>query len=413
MSRPTSILFLTTVNLTANPRLYKETELALRNGFDVTVILFSLGNWGDDNDRSLEERIPGARLIRISALRRPFLPWLVSSLLQTCALALSRFLDVAAVNAAATGKRYILLRHAVHALEGRFDWVIGHNPAALHAAVVAARRFDARLGLDIEDYHPFETSDPVLSETTRRMMRDCLKQADYASYASPLIREHSDRYAARPEGNGIEVLNYFPADEFPVPPDAVEGPLRLVWFSQHIRPGRGLDLVLPGLSAHPEAVELHLYGQPDDAYVRHLTEGRPNVRVHGPLSQTELHRSLGRYDVGLAVDILSDRNRDIAVTNKILAFLQSGLFLAVTETSAQRRLLGGFGGHGLLFPPDAEAFTRILASLIERKEMIRSERTVRHAAMSGHDWEAESVKLLTEWGRLLEGLPERGVNPSE
>ncbi|NDC76347.1 MAG: hypothetical protein EBZ67_00430, partial [Chitinophagia bacterium] len=186
------------------PRLFKETELALRNGFDVTVILFSLGNWGDVNDRALEERIPGARLIRISALRSPFLPWLASSLLHSCALALSRFLDTPTINAAATGKRYVLLRRAVRRLAGRYKWVVGHNPAALHAAVVAARKFRSRLGLDIEDYHPFETSDPLLSETTRRMMRDCLKQSDYASYASPLIREHCDRYAARPRGNGIE-----------------------------------------------------------------------------------------------------------------------------------------------------------------------------------------------------------------
>lgn len=401
MSGRSSILFITTVNLTANPRLFKEVELAHRNGFDVTVILFSLGNWGDANDRVLEARIPGARFIRISALRSPFLPWLFSSLLQAAALALSRIVDVPSVNAAATGKRYVLLRRTIRRLEGRFDWVVGHNPAALHAAMIAARRFRARLGLDIEDYHPFETWNPLISETTRRMMRDCLPKASYASYASPLIGEHTERLAARPRGNGIEVLNYFPVDEFPDPGEAEAGPLRLVWFSQHIRPGRGLDLWLQALSAHSAEVELHLYGESDEAYVRHLTEGRSNVQVHGPLSQAELHARLGRYDVGLAADVLSDRNRDIAVTNKILAFLQSGLFLAVTETRAQRDLLSRFQGHGLPYAPEADACSRLLPVLIGMKEGIRSGRAGRHAAMSCHHWESESGKLLAEWSRPL------------
>jgi hypothetical protein len=90
MSVPPAILFLTTVSLTANPRLLKEVELACRHGYPATVVLFRIGNWGDENDRQLMRRFPGVRFILLSALRRPFGMWLLSSVLERAARRSSR-----------------------------------------------------------------------------------------------------------------------------------------------------------------------------------------------------------------------------------------------------------------------------------------------------------------------------------
>lgn len=398
MSGHRSILFLTTVNLTANPRLLKEIDLATRNGFSATILLFRIGNWGDGNDRRLMQRYPNARFIRLSALRRPFGMWLLGSLLERAARFACRYVDHPAVHAMASGKRYLLLRRAIIRLEeGRFDWVVAHNPAAFHPALLAARRYGARLGIDVEDYHPAEASDPRLARSLRSLLRTCLAGADYASYAAPLIREACDRETARPAGPAPVVLNTFPRSEFPAPETPPTGPLRLVWFSQHVARGRGLELVLPAVARSGGEVELHLYGLPDPDFQRDHLDGTPHISLHGTLPQAELHALLTAYDVGLAIDVLSDGNRDLAVTNKFIAYLQSGLFLAVTETRAQRLQLAGFAEHGILFPPDAQAFARVLAGLVADKFRIRDDRPRRHAAAAGLDWAVESGKLLGIW----------------
>lgn len=397
MSGRGSILFLTTVNLTANPRLLKELDLATRSGFSATVVLFRIGNWGDGNDRRLMQRFPDARFVLLSALRRPFGLWLLGTLLERVARVACRYIDHPTVHAMASGKRYLLLRRSVDRLEGRFDWVVAHNPAAFHPALLAARRFGARIGIDIEDYHPAETADPRLARSMRLLLRTCLSEAYYATYAAPLIREACDRETGRPLGPAPVVLNTFPRSEFPAPEKPPTGPLRLVWFSQHVARGRGLELVLPAVARSEGEVELHLYGLPDPGFRRDHLDGTPHVTLHGTLPQAELHAALTAYDVGLAIDVLSDGNRDLAVTNKFIAYLQSGLFLAVTETRAQRLQLAGFAEHGILFHPDSEAFARLLEGLVAGKSRIRSERNRRYAAAARLDWGVESGKLVEIW----------------
>jgi hypothetical protein len=392
-----AILFLTTVNLTANPRLLKELDLACRHGFEATVVLFRIGLWGDENDLRLFDRFPGVRFIRLSALRRPFVTWLLGSLLERVARMACRHVDMPAIHAMASGKRYLQLRRAVARLEGSYDWVVGHNPASFHAALLGARRLGARLGIDVEDFHPAETADPWLARSMRALLSSCLGGADYVSYASPLIKEACDLQTARAKGPAIVVLNTFPREEFPVPADSPTGPLRLVWFSQHVCHGRGLELVLPAVASSGGEVELHLYGLPDPDFRREHLDGTPHVVIHGTLPQAELHASLTAYDVGLAIDVLSDGNRDLAVTNKFIAYLQSGLYLAVTETRAQRLQLAAFAAHGILFPPDVDAFARLLEGLVAGKDRIRSGRSQRYTTAQGLDWGVESGKLVEIW----------------
>jgi len=392
-----SILFLTTVNLSANPRLVKEIDLAIHNGYQVSVILFRLGNWGDENDLRLMAQYRIVRFMRLSALRRPFGMWLLSSILERVSRVLCRFSELPELHAMAIEKRYILLRRAVIHLNGNYDWVIAHNPAAFHPALLAARRFGARFGMDVEDYHPAETQLPHRAHSLRTVMKACLAEADYASYAAPLIREASDRDISIPRGTGFVVLNAFPKAEFPKPDSILTGPLRLVWFSQHIHVGRGLEMVLPVVSRYATTVELHLYGQLNRSFSDRHISGIPNVHLHGALPQHELHSRLGQYDIGLAVDVLSDANRDLVVTNKIMAYLQAGLYLAVTETRAQQLLLAEFPKHGSLFAPSEVHFSEQLEILIVAKEEIRQSRASRHEAALLMDWSTESSKLLQVW----------------
>ena len=70
------ILFITTTNLASNPRLLKELLIA-ENIFNyIEVIQFRLGNWSDVNTDTLKLSLKNTVFTELSAIRKPFLPWL-------------------------------------------------------------------------------------------------------------------------------------------------------------------------------------------------------------------------------------------------------------------------------------------------------------------------------------------------
>lgn len=395
-----SLLFITTLSLSANPRLYKEILCAQQAGHEVHVMCFRLGNWTDAQDDEKIRALPGVHFIRLSATRTPFFPWLISSLLEQMARRLVSWRKRPFIDSLAAGKRSFILESALHGDLVKPDWVIAHNPAAFLPAKRFACRTGARLGIDVEDYHPGEISDPKASASMRRLMRHTLSAADYVSFAAPLIRRETAADMGGEKANWMTILNWFPSAEFLPPAAAPSGPLRFVWFSQLVTARRGLELVLPAIIAAGERVELHIFGHPDPAFTdRYIGQAR-NIFLHGPVRQSELHQRLGGFDIGLAIDVVADRNRDLAITNKILAYLQAGLFLAVTETEAQRSFMSDHPAHGVLFSPDPLAWEGLLKELLDRKESIRTAQQERFNTMRASGWEQTSVRLAQTWSSV-------------
>jgi hypothetical protein len=395
------ILFVTTLSLSANPRLYKEILLADQSGYDIHVIFFRLGNWTDHQDEEKMRTLPRIRFTRLSATRSPIIPWLIGTMLEKISRRLLSFSSHPMLCSLAAGKRAYNLEQALARLSETHGLVIAHNPAAFLPATRFARRVSARLGIDVEDYHPGETSDPLLSEALRVLMRHSFKTADYVSFASPMIRREAGNDAQQDDNRWITLLNWFPAAEFTLPAESLsEGPLKLVWFSQHVAANRGLELVIPAIKRAGADVELHIFGHPDQDFVKSCIDRSENIFLHGPVTQKELHRILGKYDIGLAIDVVADRNRALAITNKILAYLQAGLYLAVTNTEAQQAFMRDFQQHGTIFEQDSDAWEELLPQLIRGKEEIRKNKADRYVAMLPYAWEQTSAPLLAHWENI-------------
>ena len=392
-----SLLFITTLSISANPRLYKEILCAEEAGHDIHVLCFRLGNWTDAQDDEKIAALPGVKFIRLSATRAPFVPWLIASMMERFARKLVSRWKFPQIDSLAAGKRAFILELKLSRWRIRPDWVIAHNPAAFLPAKRFAARTGARLGIDIEDYHPGEISDPRLTDAMRRLMRHTLSVADYVSFAAPLIRRETARDLGGEQASWMTILNWFPSAEFLPPPTPTTGPLRLVWFSQVVTARRGLELVLPAIIAVGERVELHIFGHPDPAFTDlHVRHAR-NIFLHGPVRQSELHQKLAGFDIGLAIDIVADRNRALAITNKILAYLQAGLFLAVTETEAQRTFMADCKAHGVIIPPDPVAWADLLMDLMDKKESLRAAHSARFLVMRKVGWEYASKELAHQW----------------
>jgi glycosyltransferase involved in cell wall biosynthesis len=298
--------------------------------------------------------------------------------------------------AQAISRRNYLLLQSLQRIK-KADLVIGHNPGALYATYRAAALFGCKAGFDVEDYHPGEGNDNSLKKITGQYMRDLLPEMNYVSFAAPLIRQKVRDDLSREGRNWITVLNYFPRADFLIP-EPVDGPLKLVWFSQNINVERGLEFVLPLVREFTGEIELHLYGNMDQVFYESWLKGMENVIVHEPLPQVALHRELNKYDVGLALELANDINRSLCITNKLIAYMQAGLFVLASDTKAQNLFIGDFPGSGVSSNlHDPSALSIVFKTLLDEKEHIRQNKLLRFQNFINTNWETASEVLLNQW----------------
>ena len=399
------ILFITTVNLSTNPRILKEIRLALSLGYQINFLGFHLGNWSDELDREIRQGIPSPEFIYLDASRTNYIRWLGHSLSErfnTVRWKLNRK-NLFLAASASTKRTFALLDFGKKLRSGDFDLVIGHTLGALYPASVMAKRAGCPFAFDVEDYHPGEHMDRNNSEEISRrklIMKRILPEAAYVSASSPLIGSMTKELCGLDGKKLIRVLNYFSAAEFRQPILQTGKKIKLIWFSQFIGPGRGLEFILAAWDSLKKDFELTLVGNAEHGLKEIIREG---IEIVPPLQQSALHELLSRYDIGLALELTGrDKNRDIALTNKILAYYQAGLYILATDTAAQKDFIDGHPGTGKLFPQnDGRSLLNAMKEIQENIIHIRSGAINRFHDAVVNSWEHESGKLKDVWASTL------------
>lgn len=339
----------------------------------------------------------GVKFHCIEAGRTPFFQWFTAVIKEKSFRLLSKILPLKNKTLAnSVSRRNAGLLEAVTKITSA-DWVIGHNPGALWATLYAGRKLNCKMGFDVEDYHPGEGNNRHLQRLTKRLMQQVLPEMDYVSFAAPLIMQEVKRDLNFDYKNWFTVLNYFPSGEFALQETRLLGPLRLVWFSQNVAFGRGLELLLPAVKSCKDKVELHLYGNVDENFKKLNLAGIDNILLHGAVSQQQLHRQLARYDVGLALEPAKDRNNDLAISNKLLSYLQAGLYVIATNTKGQRSFINNFPDIGICFDYTKDNSGDILEEVFNTLDSIRNNRKIRFERFRINNWANESACLLKNW----------------
>lgn len=400
------LLFVTTANLASNPRLYKEIRLAEKLGHEITYIAFKQGGWSDEKEKSLKTSIP-AQSIYLSALRSSFLPWFVSSLLQRVFRWMWLILkDHLYVSAIAHNKRTYQILRVLKRESRPFDLIIGHNLGALYPAWIFSKHRNIPFAFDVEDYHPGEAStlnDQNEIKRRKQLLGVLLQNASYYSYASPMIGQYvADLMLPSLFSRRLLINNCFSKHEFSVPEGSSNGKLRMVWFSQNINYGRGLEWVLPMLDKFKHSIQLSLIGKLNAVFGHEHLSGRAYVEVISPMSSSNLNASLVQYDVGLALELdETDLNRQLCLTNKIWAYLQAGLFILATDTPAQQLFMSEHPLRGLLVTQNMDSVHLAIEKILSMKDQIRRDAFYRYEKNQDFSWEVECVKLEQMWREVL------------
>lgn len=401
---PKKFLFISSANLTVNPRLLKELKLAVSLGYEVDFIGFNSENWSDKIDKEIIKNID-ANFHYIPITRKAFFKWLVSSLIEKTAQKVYPFLkNNLKINAYAHSKRSFLLNNYLKKQNKKYDLIVSHVLPALYPAYIFAKRTNAKLIFDIEDYHPGEAiAADAKNEKYRRefLMQKLLPKAGFITYASPLIGKYSlkllDNY---PTDKHQLINNCFSQTEFKFKENK-SGKLKFVWFSQNIASGRGLELVVPALAKFKDKIELHLIGNLyTDFYDNFLKEYSGFIKIHKPLPQRELNLKLSEFDIGLAIEPGKDFNNNIAVSNKIWAYFQAGLYILASNTTAQNQFIKKHNKSGIIAALNIKSFEKSIDEIIANITEIRKNKKLRFNYAKESAWEHESLKLTEIWKEL-------------
>jgi len=372
-------------------------ELAKSLNISCTVIQFKLDNWSDQKTELLKLKYNEVEFIEISATRKPIINWLMSTCLELFFSAINSKLLNNKLLAFSINKRSYLILLETLKLKTEFDWVIAHNPGSFYPAFNFSKRTGSKLGFDIEDYHPGETNNVEKSQRVLKMMKSLLLKANYCSFASPLIQQEVENQFDNGSKNWFPIINGFPKDEFIIPKETESQKLRIVWFSQNITPDRGLDSFIQVVNKLYDQVELHLIGNLSIENEKKLLLNKKGIFIYEPFTQKELHLFISQFDVGLAIEPGKDLNNTIALSNKLLAYVQAGLYVVATPTLGQLEFLNNSNLNFTIVQKDETEILKCLKKLIIIKQIEGLNKQEQFLNAQRYTWEKINLPLIKAW----------------
>lgn len=405
-SKRKSILLITSGQPSLNPRLVKEADALVDAGYQVTVLYAYWNEWGTKADEDLLNSKKW-RALRVAGhpRKRPvtfFISRLIHKFASISWLKFNRkyFADLAVARSS-----FFLIRAAK---KFKADLYIGHNLGALAATFKAANANDKPSGFDAEDLHRFESSnddqnaDVVLKSYIENKY---IPQITYTSASSDSI---ANAYLQLFPGKNFEVLlNVFPLFFLPVVSINKEAPIRLVWFSQTVGFNRGIEDIVNGLQ-HCEVgnFELHLLGLHSPRIVLALAKLNLNgskIYYYDPIDPNKLQSFVAQFDIGLALEPGFSKNNDFALSNKLFTYMQAGLAVIATDTTAQQTLIKRYPKIGKLYKKyDSEMLADILKHYYDnRDELHEAKLSSRDLAINTMNWEEESKKFIAHIKAIL------------
>lgn len=411
--KPARILIVSAQHLCRNPRVLKEALTLGGAGYNVTVLTVASSAAFAADDRALAAGQP-FRFEALDLVSSGPAPWsrgFIQRLGPWSARWWQRrtgFECAQALGPAAALRRRALMR----AREA--ELVIVHTELPLWLAP-CLRRAGHRVAVDLEDWHSEDLLPADRRHRPLRLLRaaeaDALRHAAYVSTTSAsLAAALVATYGGRPP---LVLRNTFPlaAEARTLAPAPAAHP-RLIWFSQTVGPGRGLEQFLAAFSLLQQPATLALIGSVVPGYQETLlallpAPRRACVEFHPPVSADRLPALLAGHDVGLALEPAEPANKQLTTSNKLLQYLNAGLAVIATDTAGQREVLHAAPGCGLLIDSDQPARTaaQLDEILADPERLSAMQHAARAAAEREFCWEKDAPRLLEAVARALAGTP--------
>ncbi len=407
---PFKVVFISSGQPSLNPRLVKEADSLVNEGIQVTVIYQYWNEWGTQMDKQLLIQKKW-KAIRVggSPNENKLNYWFSKLSHKIAQLMISKKVTHPIIDILAIGRcaRTLILAAKSHPA----DLYIGHNLAALPAVIKAAKKNKAKAGFDAEDFHRNELTNDIshLDYKLKKRLEDSyLPQLNYLTTSSPEISNCYKKLF--PKLSPITLLNVFAPVSIINPSIEKKKMLKLIWFSQTIGFNRGLGDMLKVINQLP-AIELHLLGYHDKDTINNLTEfteqrNLKHIFFHQPIPSTELIQFCSNFDIGLALEPGFSINNDLALSNKIFTYIQAGLAIIASNTTAQQAFMNQYQGMGKIYDRgNLNMLKEILLKYLVNPELVLAHQTrAKNYAEKNLNWEVEKQKFLLIVSHTLKSI---------
>lgn len=398
------ILIVSGAALSRNPRVLKEATTLAEAGHDVTVLTLRNHAAAEIFDREIMATARFKRLV-VDVAPAPGASAtgvFMRRVRAATARRLARHLNWESIETIGPAGELLALARRQPA-----DLVIGHTEIGLW---VAARLLaeGRKAAADIEDWHSEDLPPEDRIGRPVRLLRETERTLLHgAAYTSTVCDVLADALHHALGGRRPAVIG----NTFPLQPDPHSGPPAeppvFFWFSQTLGPGRGLEEFLTAWSQTKQSSRVVLLGEDRHGYRNALRTLVPAARrtslEFGELvPPSTLPGLIAQHDVGLALEATTSRNRDFAVTNKILQYLNAGLAIVATPTAGQREVLAHGPEAGVFFGANPAENALLLDDLIrDRARLQIRQQAARRLAETHYSWEHDRKVLLERVNQAL------------
>jgi glycosyltransferase involved in cell wall biosynthesis len=405
------VVFVTSAQPSANPRMVKSAVTLSSLGFEVTVIYARISQWASKFDSLLFQNEKKINWIGVGLsdnksilhyyfrIRQKW--WRIFNF-----LTYTRYIQ--------TAKSLTLYSQELTSatLAHKADLYIGHNLGALRAVVKSAQQYSAKCIFDFEDYYSGEFDESSFDYKLIKLYEQAyIPLVDYATVSSPFIAElYQSNFPALKMSILLNVFpNKFRNKEIR---RFNSGPLKLFWFSQFVGLERGLQNVLKAVSYFSKGqIQFTILGNCDSnrkekllALAEQLNLSISDIQFKDVLLESELFKLMETHHIGIAAEIPSLLNKDLCLSNKLFSYLLSGLALVVSNTKGQYAFMEQHPEIGFTYDyGDHKKLVQILETYLQNPDLLQSQRENALAlATTTFNWEFQSAS----WISLIDDLVE-------
>lgn len=389
------ICIISDLHISANPRVWKEAGTLSRNGYDVTIVTIDNSAVHQQRDKAILAKL-GSNVKYVVA------DCIIPNQISPFRRLFYKFRTVVARLLKNFNYDTVYLISNVHsriyngARKVNADLYIGHVDVSL---IVGKKLIKAgyKVAFDIEDWY----SEDYLNKyrpvgLLRKLESFAIRNGIYVSCPSlAMAKALSDRYDSNKQ---VHVLyNGFESEPYIHMNKSTETAISLVWFSQTVGVGRGIERIIAALGNVSLPVKLVLIGDCSAQYRSKLDSLFPfnsghSLEVIGQVPHHDLHKLLTTFDIGLALENNYPLNKTKTISNKILQYLQAGIKVLATNTDGQVEVANHFPDAVMVVDAVDESdwskqLELLIAKTIDSKNVVERLNAV-------FSWEQQEKKLL-------------------
>lgn len=399
------IVFITSAQPSANPRMLKEAILFSRLGLEVTVIWCPISPWADEFDKEIFNEYSSINWLQVGYhLKTHKFSFLLSRIRKKT----WHFIYNIFGNRFDAGiKSMVLFSQELSkmALKHKADLYIGHNLGSIASIVKAANKFKAHTIFDFEDFYSGEFHE---NSRDAQIIRDIeskyICKVKHFTAASPDI---ANAYKSLfPEINIQTILNVFPIAYTPSTRVVLHPkPLKLFWFSQFIGKNRGLETVIRAIgNLKNYDITLTLLGnitiELKEYFIKILNEcnvDQNKLFFLNPVIESQLAQIASEHHIGIASEVGHNLNRQYCLTNKIFIYLLAGNALLCSDTYAQKKFIDENNEIGFVYAQENHCeLSEIFKNYINNNDLLKKHQ---HNSISAscmkYNWDTEKKKYLS------------------